>query len=195
LSAGIAIDATEVLAAFFLPSIFAGLLALAALIATIYFAVKIHRPFYEQQVGAGAQRASIWTGLGVGGAMWVIYTLIGFVVAGGLPTTGRFKTLVVGTKDDVYYSQDITEKEAKALADALKSGGFFQDRGADVFVSKDKEGPILSFVVKEGIWDNPEKVSVFEQIARSVAPCVGGTPIKLHLQNQYQVVKKEVTVR
>ena len=195
LSAGIAIAAMDLVAPFLLPSILAGLLAVAALIAAIYFAVKIHRPFLQEQVSAGAQRASIWSGIGVGAALWVVYTLVAFISFGGLPTAGRFTTLAVGAKDDVYYSQDVTEKEAKALGEALKSVGLFQDRGAAVFLSKHKQGAIVSFVVQDGIWDDQNKVSLFEQITRAVAPSVGGTPIKMQLQNQHRVVKKELTIK
>jgi hypothetical protein len=195
LSAGIAVVALDMFAAFHLPLVFASLPALAALIATLYFALKIHRPFLERQVSGGAQRASIWSGIGVGLAMCALFNLVSFIIFGGFPALGRFTTLAVGAKDDVYYSQDFTEKGAKALAEILKSDGFFEDRGSDVFLSKDKEGPILSFVVKEGIWDNAETVSAFEQLARDAAPCIGGPPLKLRLQNKYAVIKKEVTVR
>ncbi|MFZ0505240.1 MAG: hypothetical protein WAM44_16090 [Chthoniobacterales bacterium] len=53
----------------------------------------------------------------------------------------------------------------------------------------------MSFVVQDGIWDDQNKVSLFEQITRAVAPSVGGTPIKMQLQNQHRVVKKELTIK
>ncbi len=126
LSAGIAIAAMDLVAPFLLPSILAGLLAVVALIAAIYFAVKIHRPFLQEQVSAGTQRASIWSGIGVGAALWVVYTLVAFISFGGLPTAGRFTTLAVGAKDDVYIPRMSRRRKPRRLGRPSNLSAYFK---------------------------------------------------------------------
>jgi hypothetical protein len=100
------------------------------------------------------------------------------------------KVVVVG-KDDVYYLGTATETEAQSLGDALKTVGFFQGNGSDVFLSKHADGTMISFVVSDGVWDNPSDVKGFEDIARKVAPAVGGLPVKLRLMSTSLVDKKD----
>ena len=94
-------------------------------------------------------------------------------------------------KDDVYYLGAATETEAQALGDALKDAGFFQGNGSDVFLSKHADGTMISFVVSDGVWDNPSDVKGFQDIVRKVAPAVGGSPIKLRLMSTTLVDKKD----
>jgi hypothetical protein len=100
------------------------------------------------------------------------------------------KVAVVG-KDDVYYLGTATETEAQSLGDALKTAGFFQGNGSDVFLSKHADGTMISFVVSDGVWDNPSDVKGFEDIVRKVAPAVGGSPVKLRLLSTTLVDKKD----
>ena len=97
---------------------------------------------------------------------------------------------MIGTKDEVFYSGSATKDEAQALGNGLKAIGFFTDKGANVFVDKGKDGTIVSFVVKDGVWDNPAMVASFEAIARREASTVGGLPITMHLVNASLDVKK-----
>lgn len=93
-------------------------------------------------------------------------------------------------KDGVYYAGTASEKDAKALGQALTSAGFFENRGADVFLAKHSDGVALSFVVGQGVWDDPALVAQFENIARQTAPAVGGLPLKLRLVNASLEAKK-----
>ena len=101
----------------------------------------------------------------------------------------------VGGNDTVYYEGTATQAQARALSNKLKSEGFFQGRGSDVFLSKDKDGVTLSFVVRDGISDNPAMVSEFETTVRDTASAVGGLPVRLRLVNTLLEVKKEQWVR
>jgi hypothetical protein len=127
---------------------------------------------------------------------------------GGLPVKLRLvtaeldtkKELVVhapmmfGSKDTVAYSDAATMEEAKALGQALQSAGYFQDRGANVLLSKGKDGTTISFVVKDGIWDDESNVAGFQTMVRGIAPAVGGLPIKVRLVNTTLEKKKEFPV-
>jgi hypothetical protein len=77
---------------------------------------------------------------------------------------------------------------------ALTEDGFFTDRGADVVLAKDNGKPVISFLVQDGVWNQPNNVASFEEIGREVAPLVGGLPVKVRLLDTMRVVKKEVTV-
>jgi hypothetical protein len=103
-------------------------------------------------------------------------------------------SIVIGSKDEVYYSGSATKEEALALGNELKADAYFQDKGADVLLDKGKDGTIVSFIVKEGFWDQPGTLSSFEEIGREVAPSLGGFPIKLRLITKTRDIKKESNI-
>jgi hypothetical protein len=97
--------------------------------------------------------------------------------------------------DGIYYLGLATKAEAQALGRRLKSKGFFQGRGVNVLLIRHDDGTTLAFVVAEGVWNNPKKVSGFEAIVRDVAPMVGGLPIDMHLVNRQLQVEKDELVQ
>jgi hypothetical protein len=106
----------------------------------------------------------------------------------------RGPRVLIGTKDEVRYKGTATEQEAKALGEALKAAGVFTDRGVTVVLSKGSDGTIISYVVKEALWDDATYVSQIEQVTRGVAPSVGGLPVKVRLVTTELDTKKEMTV-
>jgi hypothetical protein len=104
-------------------------------------------------------------------------------------------TVIIGTKDNVIYSGLATQAEATALGNALKTDGYFQDSGFSVLLRKPIGGSmIISYVVKDGGWNDPAEVSDFESLTRDVATSVGGLPVEMRLVNSTEVVEKDVTV-
>jgi hypothetical protein len=106
-------------------------------------------------------------------------------------TVGKW---MAGTKDAVYYFGDATEADAKALADALRSAGYFTDKGAAAAVLKG-EGTVISFVVQEGLWNQPAVTATLERLVRQIAPSVGGLPIELRLLDRNMDIQQAVTVQ
>jgi hypothetical protein len=106
-------------------------------------------------------------------------------------TVGKW---LAGTKDAVYYFGEATEADAKALAEALRTAGYFLDRGATVAVLKG-EGTVISFVVQEGLWNEPAVTATLERLVRQVAPSVGGLPMELRLLDRNMDIKQAVTVQ
>jgi hypothetical protein len=95
--------------------------------------------------------------------------------------------------DGVYYEGSATKDEAQALGRRFESMGFFQGKGANVFLIRHDDGMTLAFVVVGEKWKDPKRVSAFESIVRDVAPIVGGLPIEMHLVNtQLQLEKEEL---
>src|ERR1017187_2836908 len=142
----------------------------------------------EQHVQQGGKLGSKWAAAGLGIALLAIVVGVGVLVYFALNPKVK-----IGTKDEVYYSGSATQQDAQTLGATLKTMGFLSDRGASVFLSKGKGGTVVSFVVKEGVWNDPAMVASFEEIGRGIAPSVGGFPIQVRLIDSASVVKKEVT--
>jgi hypothetical protein len=102
--------------------------------------------------------------------------------------------LAIGTKDEIYYYGSALETDAKALGQSLQSAKFFQDRGVTVFLAKGDDGTAISFIVGEGVWDDPQMVAGFEKLVRQAAPGVGGLPVKLRFLTPKLETKKELKV-
>jgi len=143
----------------------------------------------------GGQPGSKWSAFWVGMAYFVVI-LAAIVIAVVIPTymSHSGPKIVVGTKDEVYYSGSATQSDAQALGNALKADGYLSDKGVTVLLDKGASGTVVSFEVKEGAWDQPDMVSSFDEIGREIAPSIGGFPIQLHLMNKTREVKKESTV-
>jgi hypothetical protein len=101
--------------------------------------------------------------------------------------------VLVNTKDAVYYTH-ATKEDAESLGRALKAIGFFNDRGAAVLLSKNTTGAVVSFVLNRGAWDHPDAVFTFQEIARRVAPALGGFPVIIRLCDPSWAVQKELAV-
>ena len=63
--------------------------------------------------------------------------------------------MTIGTKDQVIYSGTATEAQATALGNALKTDGYFTDRGVTVLLNMGANGTTISFVVGDGDWNQP----------------------------------------
>jgi hypothetical protein len=100
---------------------------------------------------------------------------------------------MIGTKDIVYYFGDATLADAKGLGEALRSAGYFADRGATVAILKG-EGTAISFVVQEGLWDNPAALATLDKLVRQIAPAVGGLPIELRMLDRAMTIKQTLTI-
>ncbi|HVN94704.1 MAG TPA: hypothetical protein VMT38_13470 [Terracidiphilus sp.] len=158
-------------------------------------AVKTH-------VAWGGQLYSKWRAFGVAIATIVILggALIGYLVyTGQWQTFGAQygigqQTVTIGTKDQVIYSGTATKDEATALGNALKTAGYFQDRGVSVLLNKGTGGTTIGFVVQDGEWNQPNAMLQFADVVYSVASTAGGLPVQLQLLNGSQAVEKSGAV-
>lgn len=99
-------------------------------------------------------------------------------VAGGAPPADGI--LEVG-KDQIRYSGGVTGAEASALATALQDAGYFTNAGIAVMLRKGPEGrPVIGYVVMESRW-RPDLLLNYESITRSVAPALGGLPLRIKI--------------
>jgi hypothetical protein len=113
---------------------------------------------------------------------------------GTQPPTGPSSTVTIGTKDEVIYSGTATQAQATALGNALKTDGYFQDRGVTVLLDMGAGGTTISFVVQDGVWNQPGELFKFDEVAREVAGSVGGLPLKVQLMDSKEDVEKTSSI-
>jgi rhomboid protease GluP len=103
----------------------------------------------------------------------------------------------VGSRDRVDYAGLATEQQAMDLGNALRGSGFFHDQGAVAILSRasQSEPAELSLVVAEDSWNNERTVAALAALVRSVAPAIGGLPMRLRLLDLHGVTAREVVVQ
>jgi hypothetical protein len=141
----------------------------------------------EEHMARGGQLGSRGTAFGVG-----IATLTVAVATVG--AVQYRKILVIGTKDQVIYSGLATKANAMALGNALKSDGYLQERGASVLLDKGFGSTTISFTLQDGVWHQAGMLASFEELARQVAPTVGGFPVQVNLVDTKGDVEETSTV-
>jgi hypothetical protein len=142
-----------------------------------------------QHQARGGELSSRWAATGIGLGFLVLFCVV--IVAGALGLGGEHRA-VIGTKDEVYFVGAATKADALGLGEALKKDGYFQDHGVTVILTKDADGTSISFVVKDGIWDDASMVAGYQALGRQLGPVVGGFPIKVRLVNGLKQTKKEI---
>jgi hypothetical protein len=194
LFAAIVVTGLAILIGWNIPNGGASIFGILLLIATAFIARKMQGPAVAEHVRRGGRLGSKWAAFGVGLAFLAVIFGIVFSVVFIQALVAKGPKVVVGTKDEVYYTGSATQADATALGNQLKSIGYFSDKGVTVLLDRGQSGTVVSFVVKEGIWDKPDMVASFDEIARAVAPSIGGFPIEVRLVNNDRDVKNTTTV-
>jgi hypothetical protein len=146
----------------------------------------------EEHLARGGQLGSRGDAFLVGIAtLVVLFGLICFAVY-----ENQHRTMaMIGNKDQVLYSGVMaTKTDATTLGNALKSDEYFRDSGATVLLDKGISGTTISFVLQDGVWDQSGMLSSFEELAREVAPAVGGLPVQINLVDSKLDVEDASTV-
>lgn len=174
-----------------LPSGTSAVVGVLLVVAMRNIANSLQGPAVDNHVNRGGGLGSKWAAAGVGTVFLALVCAAIFTPAINKGFHGPKVTIGSG---EVYYSGSASSEEATALGEQLKTLGYFGDQEVTVSLSKDPDGTILSFVVKDGIWDQPNMISSFEEIGREVAPTIGGFPIKVRFVNSTQETQKELMV-
>jgi hypothetical protein len=176
--------------------------SLVLIVCTGLAAKQLQGEAIKTHVAWGGPLYSKWRAFGIAIATVLV---LGAGTIGYLVYTGQWQNLVaqygsgqntvtIGTKDQVVYSGTATQSDATALGNALKSAGYFQDRGVTVLLSKGTGGTVIGYVVQDGYWNNTGIMGQFEEVTRGVASSVGGLPIQVQLLNSTKTVEKSGTV-
>jgi|GEM_PF-976817 len=124
------------------------------------------------------------------GATWGwLYNLVAILAVGVTLLIWFGRKQMLGTElkitdhESVNYSGSVTEEEARRLGTMLQEAGYFngQSESDVLYFRSDRDGTRVSFVVQSGAWDQPETVSAFEAVGRTIAKSVGGAPFELRL--------------
>jgi hypothetical protein len=195
LTIGVIVTGLAILIGWNLPKNVTFPLALALLYGIKWMAQALQGPTVKYHVEHGGRLGSKWTALGSGvGFMAVLLSVAFLTVFKSGYVSAASTGVMIGSKDEVYYSGTATKQDAQSLGDALKTDGYFTDRGADVFLSKGADGTIVSFVVSKDYLSQPGIMTSFEEVGRQIAPVVGGFPIQVRLIDTTREVKQESTV-
>ncbi len=188
---GIAVTGLVMLLGWHLPHGASFPIALALLFGMQRSAQSLQGSAVKDHVQRGGRLGSKWAAFGLGTAVCAGIFLAVFIP---VYAANNGPGVVMGSKDEVYYSGSATREEARSLGNTLKTNGYFSDRGADIYLAKGKDGTVISFIVKAGSWDQPAMVANFEELGREVAPSVGGFPLRVRLMNNTRDIKKESMV-
>ena len=159
-----------------------------------YSAQSLQGVAVKKHLEQGGRLGSKWLASGIALAFSVLFVAVAFGIVSRQETAETGTSLKIGSKDEVYYAGSASREEAQALGDALKASGYFSDRGADVFLARRAEGTSLSFIVKEGSWDDPATVELFEVMGQHLAPKVGGFPLRVRMMDKRRQVKADSVV-
>ncbi len=188
LACGVAVTAAAIGAGYLIPSYATSAVAVMLVVAMKNTAKALQGNAIEEHVRLGGRLSSRWAASGFGLALLAV--IFGGIVTVLLMHDSETK-LAVGTNDAIYYSGSASKQDAVTLGDALKKIGYFRDTGANILYSRGIDGNTVSFVVKDGVWKQPELITAFQEIGRAIAPAVGGLPIKIRLVNSARETMKE----
>jgi hypothetical protein len=191
IAGGVVLTAILIFLGFAVPGDSLKLVPIVAVVAVASTIRSMQGPAVTRHVTLGGSLASRWTAFGIGVATLV--PLVAVIIGVVLIQTWAGK-VTFGKNDEITLAGLATRKDAQPLGESLRKIGYFTDKGATVDLSKDKTGVTVSFMVQEGAWDKPQYIGSFWEIGRSVAPSVGGLPIKVHMINRAREVKREITV-
>jgi hypothetical protein len=189
LVAGLLVTAVVVGLGSFIPAGLSSAVAIGLFVGIRAAAKAVQGPAVEEHVRLGGRLGSKWAAVGLGLGMLAIIGA-GYI-AGYLILNPK---VTIGSNDEVYYQGSATKADANALGQRLKEINFLSDRGVSVYLSKGKGGTVVSFVMKEGVWNDPHMVDSFQEIGREIAGSVGGFPLKVRMINTEREVKRELGI-
>jgi hypothetical protein len=154
-------------------------------------AEALQKPMVTANIGGYGELGSGWVAFGIGMTVSVIVCILAFSLPKLIADRSK---LTFGSAGEVYYSRQASREEAQSLVAAMQKIGYKGDRPETIFLDKDSDGAIVSFVVKDGFWDKPETSSSFEEVGREIAQSVGGFPLRVRLLDSAHNTRMELTV-
>ncbi|WP_348264777.1 hypothetical protein P8935_09605 [Telmatobacter sp. DSM 110680] len=186
---GLAVTSIVIALSWNLPRAVVSPIALVLLIAVQQIARVAQGEAVKEHAEKGGRLGSKGLAFGSGLVFFTVIVAMVFAVASISDRAANGSKLTIGGKDEIFYSGSATKQEAEALGSALKESGYLSDRGVSVFLAKGSEGTVISYVAKEGSWNDPSLVSSFEEITGQAAPSVGGFPVLLRIIDKEKQVK------
>jgi hypothetical protein len=191
---GLAVTSIVIALSWNLPRAVASPIALVLLIAMRQIAQITQGNAVKEHAEKGGRLGSKGAAFGLGLGFFAAIVAMVFAGVSISDHAANGSKVTIGARDEVFYSGSATKQEAEALGSALKQCGYFSDRGVTVFLSKGSEGTVISYVAKEGSWNDPSLVSSYEQITGHAAFAVGGLPVLLRIMNKEKEVELQSAI-
>ncbi len=96
--------------------------------------------------------------------------------------------------DEVIMADGVGEADARILAQALETVGFFGGKGASVRLAREEEGHTVSFVLLRDAWNEAETVEGFRTLGEHLAEEVLENPLTVELCDDSFDVQKTLTI-
>lgn len=148
----------------------------------------------EEHEASGGSLTSVWRAIGVGFLCGVFIMAVIFGIAYAV-TINEYGTQVkLNDNDEVYYSGEATEEDARFLGDILTEYEYFGSAdGATVRIAASKGHYTISFVLVEG-WEETGVIWLFRQIGGDLADARFGRPLTIDLCNEYLESQRSISI-
>jgi hypothetical protein len=141
------------------------------------FAMRGYAMAEQRKLGATLPASWLATiGLGLAGLVLVIGAVFG-VVMSQMPSRLAFG------KGEVLYAHGATVQQAQAVGDELVAEGYFGDHEATVQIERDGDKLAVSFVLREGAWDEDGIGALFHSLLEDLEGKLGGQTVEIRLCN------------
>jgi hypothetical protein len=150
------------------PAVLAGSALLMFLVAQ-----WVQGTLFREHCAKGGEEASARGAAGLGllcSGLFVIFWFVGYFP---VSSQERYASVTFGAHG-VYYTPGVTAQEAERLGNLLVDMGLF-DMGERyhgskyVWLSRDGDAYVVSFLLKDGAWEKPEMVTATREIRRKMA--------------------------
>lgn len=158
----------------------------------------------REHIKQGGPVASAWAGAGIGFLGMIVLFVVVFVVAVVIDIAygidppgfaGTQENHIRFGKDDIYYSGDATEAEARKLAKVLEEEQLFGLDGATVRLNKSNGRYTLTFFYSEGAWDDPILITYFKEFGRRLTKSHFPAPLTINLCDLENNVQRTITAQ
>lgn len=157
-------------------------MALALVFANRQLAESLQGKAVRQHQARGGKLASGWVAAGIGllGLMVVLSTSVVAVV---LSETVMTRTLEVRPGEEIRYQLGVTKDQAEDLGSYLTRVGYFDGKNqATVCLRREDKTWVVGFVLKEGYWDKPDFVKIFQDSKDEISQkAFHGEPVQIEL--------------
>jgi hypothetical protein len=149
---------------------------------------------YAEHLQNGGEGSSSWAAAGFGllGAVLFMGVFMGVFV--GFDSFLLDKKVDFGGGEEVYYTKDTTEAEARALGAFLREVGFFNKSGPkSVRLSRAGNRMVVAFVVQNWVLNDAKVQQEFRTIGKQASDkAFNGRPVEVQLCDEYFQVKKKL---
>lgn len=148
---------------------------------------NLQKDLYNEHIKNGGEKASYSLPIIIG----VLF--IALMIALSIYSEAVPKNSVAYGKNNVYYTNAVSESEAKKLGNYLKSQKMFTDNSEfDIKIDKEKNTYVYSIIVKDSTYtNNQEFINSMKEISKAISKDVfNNSPVRIDICNdQFKVLK------